>query len=134
MPIPALEKMAERAKGKSLQDAERYWDEAKDSAADQGFKEGDDNFYRYTMGIVKRRLGLASYVRRTPLITESYTRRTVTSNLDKGKYGYVAVYPFKDQAQTICRWLKECGLKDYTEDCDMHCTCLLYTSPSPRDS
>ena len=59
MPAPALENMAKRS-GKSMNDAERYWREAKKSASDQGFVEGNENFYKYVMGIVKRRMGLAS--------------------------------------------------------------------------
>ena len=50
--------MAKRA-GKPYEDAERYWKAAKISAKDQGFEEGEDSFYAYVTGIVKRRLGLA---------------------------------------------------------------------------
>jgi len=59
MPVKSLRKMAKDA-GVSLKDAERYWKEGKKSAKEQGFEEGDDDFYAYTMGIVKRRMGLFS--------------------------------------------------------------------------
>ena len=51
--------MARKA-GVPLSDAERYWREAKVSADEQGFVEGDDDFYSYVMGIVKRRMGMSS--------------------------------------------------------------------------
>ena len=62
MPAPSLKPMARKA-GVSLDAAERYWREAKRSAEDQGLSEGDDDFYAYTMGIVKRRMGLAGILR-----------------------------------------------------------------------
>ena len=58
MPLPVLRKMAKES-GRSLEDAEKYWDDAKEAALDQGFTEGDDDFYAYVMGIVKRRLNLS---------------------------------------------------------------------------
>ena len=58
MPASSLKSMAKRA-GVSMEDAERYWNAAKEAAEDQGFVEGDDDFYAYTMGIVKKRMGLA---------------------------------------------------------------------------
>lgn len=51
MPTPALKSLAEKH-GKSVKTAERYWDEAKNSASNSGH--ADD--YAYIMGIVKRRL------------------------------------------------------------------------------
>ena len=62
MPLPALRKMAKES-GRSLEDAERYWDDAKEKALEQGFEEGDDDFYAYAMGIVKRRLSLSGLSR-----------------------------------------------------------------------
>lgn len=58
MPIPALKSMLkkakskDKAKGKSMKDAERYWE--------QGKKAGSKarNKYAYAMGITKKRLGL----------------------------------------------------------------------------
>lgn len=52
MPTPALAAMAKNA-GVSLADAERYWDDAKKLAKDQGRA----NDYAYIMGIVKKRMG-----------------------------------------------------------------------------
>lgn len=53
MPSEALKSLAEKH-GVSLSDAERYWDEALDSAKKQG-KTGEDK-YAYAMGIVKKRM------------------------------------------------------------------------------
>jgi len=53
MPAPALKSLVEES-DKTMSDAERYWDEAK------GIPENSDNFYPYVLGIVKRRMGLAS--------------------------------------------------------------------------
>lgn len=58
MPSDALKKLVKDAPGKSLDDAERYWDEAEQAAKDQGLTEGSDDFYAYVMAIVMRRLGL----------------------------------------------------------------------------
>lgn len=55
MPTPALKSMAEKH-GVSIDTAERYWKEAKKSAASSGHT--DD--YAYIMGIVKRRMGVSS--------------------------------------------------------------------------
>jgi hypothetical protein len=59
MPLPMLKGLAKKA-GHSEGDAERYWDEAKESAKKEGLKEGTPRFYRYTTGIMKRRMGLGS--------------------------------------------------------------------------
>ena len=58
MPAPSLKTMAHKA-GKPLDDVERYWQEAKKAARKQGIfkRDGEDQYYRYLMGIVKRRLG-----------------------------------------------------------------------------
>ena len=61
MPSKSLETLVKDAPGKSLDDAERYWNEAKKSAKEQGLKEGTDDFYAYVMAIVMRRLGLKEY-------------------------------------------------------------------------
>lgn len=53
MPSEALKSMAEKH-GVSIDDAERYWKEAIDSAESKG-KTGDDK-YRYAMGIVRKRM------------------------------------------------------------------------------
>lgn len=91
MPSPALKTMAKKA-GKSLADAERYWKEAKESAEEQGFEEGTKNFYRYVMGIVKKRLRPAKKEKAglkwldmprgaTPRSSLRISRRIVTSAL-----------------------------------------------------
>lgn len=59
MPTEALKSMAEKH-GVSMPDAERYWDEAVDSADKQGFT--GDRKYAYAMGIVKKRMGITSSV------------------------------------------------------------------------
>lgn len=51
MPAPALASLAKKA-GKSLKDAERYYNDAKKQAGPDDFKQ--------IMGIVKKRLGLAT--------------------------------------------------------------------------
>ena len=60
MPAPSLRKMAKDA-DVPYEDAERYWREAKQSAKKQGVfkKDGEDDYYSYIMGIVKKRMGLA---------------------------------------------------------------------------
>ena len=62
MPAPSLKKMAKDA-GVPYEDAERYWYEAKDSATEQGFTEGEEDFYAYVTGIVKKRMGMSSLVK-----------------------------------------------------------------------
>ena len=62
MPVPALKSLVEKSKSnKTLSDAERYWEEAKEQAEESGLTEGNESFYKYVMGIVKKRLGLSSY-------------------------------------------------------------------------
>lgn len=70
MPAPSLKSMAKRA-GVSYEDAERYWDDSKQAALDQGFTEGEDDFYAYVMGIVKRRMGLAGILQVAAVETET---------------------------------------------------------------
>lgn len=57
MPRQTLKSMASDA-GVSTKKAERYWDEAKKQARKQGIykKDDEDRYYRYVMGIVKKRL------------------------------------------------------------------------------
>lgn len=57
MPSEALKSMAEKH-GVSLSDAERYWKEAKKSAAEGGHTED----WGYIMGIVKKRMGIRSSI------------------------------------------------------------------------
>jgi len=57
MPETALKNMADDS-NKSLKTIKKYWDEAKKAAADQGFKESEDRFWAYVMGIVKKRAGI----------------------------------------------------------------------------
>jgi len=56
MPVPMLKSLAKKS-GKSLADAEKYWDEAKQFASEK-FKKKDDRYWAYVAGITKRRLGL----------------------------------------------------------------------------
>lgn len=67
MPNATIEKYAaEFAKDKrmarttAIKKLEEMWEEAKELAKEEGFKEGDDNFYAYTMGIWKRMSGFKS--------------------------------------------------------------------------
>jgi len=55
MPSATIDKIIKTC-GLSKKKVETYWKDAKGSAKKQGFKEGDNNFYAYVMGIVKRRL------------------------------------------------------------------------------
>lgn len=57
MPAAALKNLAARS-DKSIDDLERYWDEAKVAAKEKGFSEDEDRFWAYVMGIVKTRAGL----------------------------------------------------------------------------
>jgi len=59
MPAPALKSLVEES-DKTMSDAERYWDEAKNQAEEKGIPENSYNCYPYVLGIVKRRMGLAS--------------------------------------------------------------------------
>ena len=78
MPSLSLKTMARNA-GKSQEDVERYWREAKKSARKQGVhkKDGEQDYYRYIIGIVKRRLGKAYYANLIQLnIIEARLRTT----------------------------------------------------------
>ncbi len=55
MPPKSLTSMAKKA-GKSVNDAERYWEDSKKSAKEQGYS--GDRAYEYAMGVTKKRLGL----------------------------------------------------------------------------
>lgn len=57
MPAAALKSLAKKAH-KPLGKLEKYWDEAKASSAEHGFKKSDPSFWAYTMAIVKKRAGL----------------------------------------------------------------------------
>jgi len=57
MPVPVLVAIAKRA-GISIEKAEKIWKESKAQAKEQGFKEGSDRFYKYVMGVTKKRMGL----------------------------------------------------------------------------
>ena len=61
MPAPSLKKMAKDA-DVDYEDAERYWRESEKQAKKQGIfkKDGDDDYFAYRMGIVKKRMGIAS--------------------------------------------------------------------------
>ena len=59
MPAPALKTMAEKH-GISLSKAEELWEKAKGIAEDRGFEEGTDDFYAYTMGVLKKMFGETS--------------------------------------------------------------------------
>jgi hypothetical protein len=60
MPAPQLKALADKA-GKSLADAERYYDESKKQVMKDTGKSADaleDDDYQKILGIVKKRLGL----------------------------------------------------------------------------
>jgi GNAT superfamily N-acetyltransferase len=57
MPTPALKSLAKQS-GKSMGKMEKYWDKAKDLAAEQGHR--DD--YAYITGIVKRMAGIGESI------------------------------------------------------------------------
>lgn len=48
------------ARTTAIKKLEEMWEEAKEKATEKGFKEGDDDFYAYTMGIWKRMSGFKS--------------------------------------------------------------------------
>lgn len=56
MPLKAIITMARRH-GKSKDDAEKLWKEAKQSARSGGRLESDEDFYPYVMGIFKKMIG-----------------------------------------------------------------------------
>lgn len=86
MPATVLKALAKKSE-KSVQDLERYWKEAKESAKDKGFTEDEDRFWAYTMGIVKRRAGLSEDLQEfVDFITNNLTEEEITqvrSYLDK---------------------------------------------------
>jgi hypothetical protein len=58
MPNAVVKSYAEKT-GKSVKEVEALWDQAKQIAGKK-FKENTEKFYRYTMGIFKRSLGISS--------------------------------------------------------------------------
>ena len=56
MPVPMLKILAKKS-GKSLSDAEKYWENAKIEASKK-FDKKDNRYWAYVTGIVKHRLGL----------------------------------------------------------------------------
>ena len=56
MPTPALDSFAKQS-GQSIKEVERLWDKSKIIAAEK-FKDGTDEFYSYTTGILKKMLKL----------------------------------------------------------------------------
>jgi len=64
MPVPALKSLIDKSdSNKTLDDAERYWNEAKEQAKEKGLS--GENYWKYVMGIVKKRLGISnnSYIK-----------------------------------------------------------------------
>jgi 8-oxo-dGTP pyrophosphatase MutT (NUDIX family) len=64
MPTPLIKSFAKKSH-KSTRRVEKYWDEAKKSAAAAGFKTEDPAFWAYTNAIVQRRAGLRRGKRKT---------------------------------------------------------------------
>jgi hypothetical protein len=60
MPVPMLKSLAKKS-GKSLSDAEKYWEEAKTSALKK-FNKKDNRYWAYVAGIVKQRMGLSESI------------------------------------------------------------------------
>lgn len=89
---PPLAAMAKDS-GVSLPDAERYWDDAKKSAADQG----RDKDYAYIMGIVKKRMGLGEW--RPHPVDETGEEITTTANLAPGN---IARTSPNEEAPHVC--------------------------------
>ena len=69
MPVSALSSIAKKS-GKSLNDIERYWEDAKKSAEEAGEK---DN-YAYIMGIVLKRAGLESLSYKLDVMIDDATK------------------------------------------------------------
>jgi len=57
MPVAVLHKYAKES-GKSLQEVESYWDEAKKQADKKFDGKKDEHYWAYVHAIVKRRCGL----------------------------------------------------------------------------
>ena len=57
MPVKSLEVIAKKS-GLSIDKVEKYWDKAKKIAKEK-FKETDDAFWPYVMGILKRMAGVS---------------------------------------------------------------------------
>jgi flagellar biosynthesis/type III secretory pathway protein FliH len=56
MPSSVVKSFAEKA-GVSVEEAEKRWEEAKEKAKEEGFKEGSVRFYKLTTTIFKKMLG-----------------------------------------------------------------------------
>lgn len=56
---PNLIKAFSRKSGKSVGEVERLWNKAKDIAKEQGRKEGTEDFYKLTTGILKKMLKIS---------------------------------------------------------------------------
>lgn len=76
MPVPMLKSLAKKS-GKSLSDAEKYWEEAKTSASKK-FSKKDDRYWAYVAGIVKHRLGITESVS-----FKRYINETLMSSQEK---------------------------------------------------
>lgn len=124
MPAPALKSMAKKY-GKSVDDAERYWNEAKKQAEKQGFEEGSERFYKYVMSIVKKRLGGKNESRildRLSMILEEIVS-TTTGDIAKNDARPMG------RGRMMRRRYKDCDCDNYDsgEDCGCglgeNCTC-----------
>ena len=57
MPAPVLKSFAKKS-GKSIEELERYWNEAKKAATEKGLEKDSPQFFAFVTAIVKRRAGL----------------------------------------------------------------------------
>ena len=57
---PALIQSFADKTGKSVTEVEKLWKKAKQVAAEQGFKDGTERFFKFTVGVLKRMLGITN--------------------------------------------------------------------------
>ena len=81
MPVKSLEVIAKKS-GLSIDKVEKYWDKAKKIAKEK-FKETDDAFWPYVMGILKRMAGVSEMKAAERLLEKYKVNEEVTvSSLD----------------------------------------------------
>jgi len=56
MPVNMLQKISKTC-DITPDDLEKYWDDAKNQAENKGLKEGDPNFYKFVVGVLKKIIG-----------------------------------------------------------------------------
>lgn len=64
MPVDIVKSLSDKT-GKSVEEVEEFWKKAKQAAKKNGRDEGDENFYPYVIGILKKMLGIKEEITTT---------------------------------------------------------------------